>query len=319
MKPKIGIRPTIDGRWGGVRESLEEKTMAMAKAAKELIEKNVHYQDGTSVECVISPCTIGGGAEAAKCAEYFSTQNVCASLAVTPCWCYGSETMDLSGDTVKAVWGFNGTERPGAVYLAAVMAAFAQRGLPAFSMYGHDVQDIDDNTVPDDVAEKMIRWAKGAIAVGQMKDKAYVNLGGVAMGIAGSYCDMPFILTYVLPLKSEVFTRELWEMMTECSIVFPNGVGVMEWKVPCCAEIGIATGKLMEQYDAVIWAHHGLVCSGETLDMAFGVMHTIEKAAEMLVNVMQLGGKRQTITPSDFKEIAHDFNLNFDEKFLYEK
>ena len=127
------------------------------------------------------------------------------------------------------------------------------------------------------------------------------------------------ILTYVLPLKSEVFTRELWEMMTECSIVFPNGVGVMEWKVPCCAELGIATGKLMEQYDAVIWAHHGLVCSGETLDMAFGVMHTIEKAAEMLVNVMQLGGKRQTITPSDFKEIEHDFNLNFDEKFLCEK
>ena len=127
------------------------------------------------------------------------------------------------------------------------------------------------------------------------------------------------ILTYVLPLKSEVFTRELWEMMTECSIVFPNGVGVMEWKVPCCAEIGIATGKLMEQYDAVIWAHHGLVCSGETLDMAFGVMHTIEKAAGMLANVMQLGGKRQTIIPSDFKEIAHDFNLNFNEKFLYEK
>lgn len=127
------------------------------------------------------------------------------------------------------------------------------------------------------------------------------------------------ILTYVLPLKSEVFTRELWEMMTECSIVFPNGVGVMEWKVPCCAEIGIATGRLMEQYDAVIWAHHGLVCSGETLDMAFGVMHTIEKAAEMLVNVMQLGGKRQTITPSDFKEIAHDFNLNLDERFLYER
>lgn len=127
------------------------------------------------------------------------------------------------------------------------------------------------------------------------------------------------ILTYVLPLKSEVFTRELWEMMTECSIVFPNGVGVMEWKVPCCAEIGIATGRLMEQYDAVIWAHHGLVCGGETLDMSFGVMHTIEKAAEMLVNVMQLGGKRQTITPSDFKEIAHDFNLNLDERFLYER
>lgn len=129
------------------------------------------------------------------------------------------------------------------------------------------------------------------------------------------------ILTYVLPLKSEVFTRELWEMMTECSIVFPNGVGVMEWMVPCCAEIGIATGKLMERYDAVIWPHHGLVCSGETTDMAFGIMHTIEKAAEMLVNVMQItGGKKmQTITPQDFRKIEKDFNLNFSKEFLYEK
>ncbi len=197
MYPKIGIRPTIDGRWGGIREGLEEKTMAMANAAKELIEANVRYQDGTPVQCVISPCTIGSGAEAASCAEYFKTQNICASLAVTPCWCYGSETMDLDPNTVKAVWGFNGTERPGAVYLAAVMAAFAQRGLPAFSIYGHDVQDIEDNSVPADVAEKMIRWAKGAIAVGQMKDKAYVNLGGVSMGIAGSYCDMSFMQKYL--------------------------------------------------------------------------------------------------------------------------
>ena len=129
------------------------------------------------------------------------------------------------------------------------------------------------------------------------------------------------ILTYILPLKSEVFTRELWEMMTECSIVFPNGVGVMDWKVPCCAEIGIATGRLMEKYDAVIWPHHGLVCSGETLDMAFGIMHTIEKAAEMLVNVMQItGGKKaQTITPDNFRAIEKNFNLNFSEEFLYEK
>lgn len=208
MKVKIGIRPTIDGRWGGVRESLEEKTMAMAKAAKELIETNVYYQDGTHVECVISPCTIGGGAEAAKCADFFKTQNICASLAVTPCWCYGSETMDLDPNTIKAVWGFNGTERPGAVYLAAVMAAFAQRGLPAFAMYGHDVQDIDDNTVPEDVAEKMIRWAKAAVAVGQMKDKAYVNLGGVSMGIAGSYCDISFMQKY-LGIRAE------WVDLTE--------------------------------------------------------------------------------------------------------
>lgn len=196
-KPKIGIRPTIDGRWGGVREGLEEKTMAMAQAAKKLIEENVRYQDGTPAECVISPCTIGSGAEAAKCADFFSTQNICATLAVTPCWCYGSETMDLSPDTIKAVWGFNGTERPGAVYLAAVMAAFAQRGLPAFSMYGHDVQDVEDNSVPGDVAEKMIRWAKAALAVGQMKGKAYVNMGGVSMGIAGSYCDMSFMQKYL--------------------------------------------------------------------------------------------------------------------------
>lgn len=197
MQAKIGIRPTIDGRWGGVRESLEKKTMTMAKAAKELIEKSVRYHDGTPVECVIYPGTIGGGAEAAKCADFFKAQNVCATLAVTPCWCYGSETMDLSSDTIKAVWGFNGTERPGAVYLAAVMAAFAQRGLPAFSMYGHDVQDIPDDSIPADVAEKMIRWAKAALAVGQMKDKAYVNFGGVSMGIAGSYCDMSFMQKYL--------------------------------------------------------------------------------------------------------------------------
>lgn len=208
MYPKIGIRPTIDGRWGGVREGLEAKTMAMANAAKELMEANVRYQDGTPVQCVISPCTIGGGAEAAKCADFFKNQNACATLAVTPCWCYGSETMDLSSDTIKAVWGFNGTERPGAVYLAAVMAAFAQRGLPAFSMYGHDVQDIEDNSVPDDVTEKMIRWAKAAIAVGQMKDKAYVNLGGVSMGIAGSYCDMSFMQKY-LGIRAE------WVDLTE--------------------------------------------------------------------------------------------------------
>ena len=140
--PKIGIRPTIDGRWGGVRESLEAQTMGMATAAKALIEENLHYPDGTPVQCVLSPTTIGGGAEAAKCAEYFAGENVVATLTVTPCWCYGSETFDMDPHTIKAVWGFNGTERPGAVYLAAVMAAYAQKGLPAFSIYGHDVQDM---------------------------------------------------------------------------------------------------------------------------------------------------------------------------------
>lgn len=196
MYPKIGIRPTIDGRWGGVRESLEEKTMSMAKAAAELISSNLRYPDGTPVQCVISNTTIGGGAEAAACAEQFSTENVCATLAVTPCWCYGSETFDMDPTTIKAVWGFNGTERPGAVYLAAVMAAFAQKGLPAFSIYGHDVQDADDSSIPDDVAEKILKFARGAVAVGLMNKKAYVNFGGIAMGIAGSYCDASMFQKY---------------------------------------------------------------------------------------------------------------------------
>lgn len=206
--PKIGIRPVIDGRWGGVREGLENQTMGMAKAAAELISSQLTYTDGAPVECVISPCTIGGGAEAARCAEYFKGENVCATLSVTPCWCYGSETMDLDPLTIKAVWGFNGTERPGAVYLAAVMAAHAQRGLPAFSIYGHDVQDMDDSSIPEDVAEKILRFARCAVAVGMMRNKAYVGLGSVAMGIAGSYCDANFFQKY-LGIRAE------WVDMTE--------------------------------------------------------------------------------------------------------
>ena len=196
LYPKIGIRPVIDGRWGGVRESLEVQTMGMANSAKKLIEETLKYPDGTPVQCVISNTTIGGGAEAAKCADQFATENVVATLSVTPCWCYGSETFDMDPNTIKAVWGFNGTERPGAVYLAAVMAAPAQKGLPAFSIYGHDVQDMTDTTIPEDVAEKILRFARCAVAVGWMKNKAYVNLGGVSMGIAGSYCDASMFQKY---------------------------------------------------------------------------------------------------------------------------
>ena len=206
--PKIGIRPVIDGRWGGVRESLEAQTMGMAEAAAKLISENLRYPDGTPVECVIADSTIGGGAEAAKCEAKFSTQNVCGTLSVTPCWCYCSETMDMNPLTVKAVWGFNGTERPGAVYLAAVMAAHAQRGLPAFSIYGHDVQDMTDRSVPADVEEKLLRFARCAIAVGLMRNKAYVNFGAIAMGIAGSYCDADFFQKY-LGIRAE------WVDMTE--------------------------------------------------------------------------------------------------------
>ena len=196
LYPKIGIRPVIDGRWGGVRESLEVQTMGMANSAKKLIEENLKYPDGTPVQCVISNTTIGGGAEAAKCADQFATENVVATLSVTPCWCYGSETFDMDPNTIKAVWGFNGTERPGAVYLAAVMAAHAQKGLPAFSIYGHDVQDMTDTSIPEDVAEKILRFARCSVAVGWMKNKAYVNLGGVSMGIAGSYCDASMFQKY---------------------------------------------------------------------------------------------------------------------------
>ena len=196
LYPKIGIRPTIDGRWGGVRESLEKQTMSMAGNAAKLITENLKYPDGTPVQCVIGCTTIGSGAEAAKVAEQFSTENVVATLTVTPCWCYGTETFDMDPTTIKAVWGFNGTERPGAVYLAAVLAAHAQRGLPAFSIYGQDVQDATDTTIPADVSEKILRFARGAVAVGWMKNKAYVNIGAISMGIAGSYCDATVLQKY---------------------------------------------------------------------------------------------------------------------------
>jgi len=212
--PKIGIRPTIDGRWGGVREGLEKQTMDMATAAAKLISENLKYPDGTPIECVISETTIGGGTEAAKCAEQFSKENVCATLTVTPCWCYGSETFDMDSNTIKAVWGFNGTERPGAVYLAAVMSAHAQRGLPAFSIYGHDVQDNNDKSVPADVREKILKFAKCAISVGLMRNKSYVNIGGVSMGIAGSFCDPDFFQKF-LGIRAEwVSMIEIYRRIT---------------------------------------------------------------------------------------------------------
>lgn len=196
LYPKIGIRPAIDGRWGGVRESLEVQTMDLARNAARLIEENLKYPDGTPVQCVIGCTTIGSGAEAARVAEQFSTENVVATLTVTPCWCYGTETFDMDSNTIKAVWGFNGTERPGAVYLAAVLAAHAGRGLPAFSIYGKDVQDKNDSLIPVDVAEKILRFARCAIVVGWIKNKAYVNIGAVAMGIAGSFCDASVLQKY---------------------------------------------------------------------------------------------------------------------------
>jgi len=187
--PKVGIRPTIDGRLGGVRESLEVQTMNMAKNTARLISETLRYPTGEPVEVVIADTCIGGVAEAAACAEKFRRENVGVSLTVTPCWCYGSETMDADPLIPKAVWGFNGTERPGAVYLAAVLAGHTQKGLPAFGIYGRDVQESTDTTIPDDVAEKILRFVRAGLAVSTMRGKAYLAMGGTSMGIAGSIVD----------------------------------------------------------------------------------------------------------------------------------
>lgn len=197
MLAKIGIRPVIDGRQFGIRESLEVQTMNMAKAAAELITKKVRHASGEPVECVIADTTIGGIAESAACADKFSRENVVATLTVTPCWCYVTTVIDENPNTIKAVWGFNGTERPGAVFLAAAMSAYAQIGQPCYSIYGHDVKDADDTTIPEDVEDKILRFARCAAAVGDIKNKSYVNIGAVAMGIAGSYCNEDFYRTYL--------------------------------------------------------------------------------------------------------------------------
>ena len=195
--PKIGIRPTIDGRQGGVREGLEDKTMNLARAVAELISSNLKNGDGSPVECVIADGTIGRVAESAACAAKFEREGVGSTITVTSCWCYGAETMDMNPHYPKAVWGFNGTERPGAVYLAAVLAAHAQKGLPAFGIYGHDVQDITDNTIPADAAEKLLRFARAAQAVAVMRGKSYLSIGSVSMGIAGSIVNPDFFQEYL--------------------------------------------------------------------------------------------------------------------------
>jgi L-fucose isomerase len=212
---KIGIRPTIDGRREGVRESLEDQTMNMAKNVAKFLSDNLRHADGLPVECVIADSCIGGVAEAAQTAEKFAREGVGVSLTVTPCWCYGSETMDMTPGIPKAVWGFNGTERPGAVYLAAVMAGHAQKGLPAFSIYGREVQDAGDSTIPEDVQEKLLRFARAGLAVATMRGKSYLAMGGVSMGIAGSIVDQPFFEDYlgmrVESIDMSEFTRRISE------------------------------------------------------------------------------------------------------------
>lgn len=195
--PKVGIRPVIDGRRQGVREALEGQTMAMAQAAAELIRTHLRHSNGAPVECVIADTTIGGVAEAAECAEKFAREGVGVSLTVTPCWCYGTEVMDSDPLIPKAVWGFNGTERPGAVYLAAALAGYAQKGLPAFGIYGRDVQDKDDRSIPQDVQQKILNFVKAGLAVAEMRGKSYLAMGSVSMGIAGSIVDDHFFHDYL--------------------------------------------------------------------------------------------------------------------------
>ncbi len=195
--PKVGISPVIDGREHGIRESLEEQTMKMAQAAAQLIEKNLSFPSGEKVTCVIADNNIGGVADAALCSVLFAREGVGVSLTVTPCWCYGTEVMDTDPLIPKAIWGFNGTERPGAVYLAAALAGYTQKGLPAFGIYGRDVQDAGDHSIPEDVQEKILRFVKAGLAVAQMKGKSYLSLGYTSMGIVGSMVDTDFFQDYL--------------------------------------------------------------------------------------------------------------------------
>lgn len=215
--PVIGIRPIIDARRGPlkVREGLEEQTLNMAKSAKKLFEENLCYSNGEPVKVVISNTTIGRVAEAAACAAQFKKEGVDITLSVTPCWCYGSETMDMDTNTIKGVWGFNATERPGAVYLASVLAAHAQKGLPAFGIYGHEVQDADDATIPCDVKEKLLRFARSAVAVATMRGKSYLQIGSICMGIAGSSIDPDFLEEYLGLRVESVDEVEIIRRMSE--------------------------------------------------------------------------------------------------------
>ena len=215
--PVIGIRPTIDGRRGKikVRESLEDQTMNMAKSAAKLIEENVFYSNGEHVKVIIADTTIGRVAEAAACADKFKKAGVDITLTVTPCWCYGAETMDMDPMTIKAVWGFNGTERPGAVYLASVLATHSQKGLPAFGIYGHEVQEADDTSIPSDVQEKILRFARAAVAVATMRGKSYLQIGSVTMGIGGSIISPEFFEEYLGMRVESVDEVEIIRRMTE--------------------------------------------------------------------------------------------------------
>ena len=261
--PVIGIRPTIDGRRGvlKVRESLEDQTMNMAKAAAKLFEENLKYSNGEPVKVVIADTTIGRVAEAAACADKFKKAGVDITLTVTPCWCYGSETMDMDKNTIKGVWGFNGTERPGAVYLAAVLASHAQKGLPAFGIYGHDVQNMDESDkIPEDVAEKLLRFGRAAVAAATMRGKSYLQIGSICMGIGGSIIDTAFIEEYLGMRVESVDEVEVIRRMSEGIYDEAEYNKALKWAKEKCVmgfdknpkELQISDKEKEEQFEFVV-------------------------------------------------------------------
>ena len=260
--PVIGIRPTIDGRRGAlkVRESLEDQTMGMAKAAKKLFEENLRYSNGEPVKVVIADTTIGRVAESAACAEKFKKEGVDITLTVTPCWCYGSETMDMDPMTIKGVWGLNATERPGAVYLASVLATHAQKGLPAFGIYGHDVVDADDSEIGDDIKEKLLRFGRAAVAAASMRGKSYLQIGSICMGIGGSIIDSDFIESYLGMRVESVDEVEIISRMTEGIYDEAEFQKALAWAKEKCIigfdknpdELKMSEEKKAEQFEFVV-------------------------------------------------------------------
>ena len=260
--PVIGIRPTIDGRRGAlkVRESLEDQTMGMAKAAKKLFEENLRYSNGEPVKVVIADTTIGRVAESAACAEKFKKEGVDITLTVTPCWCYGSETMDMDPMTIKGVWGLNATERPGAVYLASVLATHAQKGLPAFGIYGHDVVDADDSEIGDDIKEKLLRFGRAAVAAASMRGKSYLQIGSICLGIGGSIIDSDFIESYLGMRVESVDEVEIIRRMTEGIYDEAEFQKALAWAKEKCIigfdknpdELKMSEEKKAEQFEFVV-------------------------------------------------------------------
>ncbi|MFR9102308.1 MAG: L-fucose isomerase [Coprococcus phoceensis] len=260
--PVIGIRPTIDGRRGAlkVRESLEDQTMGMAKAPAKLFEENLKYSNGEPVKVVIADTTIGRVAEAAACEEKFRKEGVAITLTVTPCWCYGSETMDMDPTTIKAVWGLNATERPGAVYLASVLATHAQKGLPAFGIYGHDVVDADDSTIGDDIKEKLLRFGRAAVAAASMRGKSYLQIGSICMGIGGSIIDSDFMESYLGLRVESVDEVEIIRRMTEGIYDEAEFQKALAWAKEKCTigfdknpdELKMSEEKKEEQFEFVV-------------------------------------------------------------------